>query len=47
MNRKVESEKDWGKENVRWHEKRDFFLKKSKKESSIPPFDRKRLFIRE
>lgn len=44
MNRKVESEKDWGKENVRGHEKRDFFSKKSKK-SSIPPFDRKRLFI--
>ena len=31
MNRKVESEKDWGKENVRGHEKRDFFFKKIKK----------------
>ena len=35
MNRKVESEKDWGKENVRGHEKRDFFFKKIKKKKAV------------
>ena len=35
MNRKVESEKDWGKENVRGYEKRAFFFKKIKKKKAV------------